>query len=432
MKHGRKVAIVGGSRIPFARSNGAYATASNQQMLTAALKGVVDKYQLHGEALGEVAAGAVLKHSRDFNLCRESVLSSGLSAATPAYDVQMACGTGLQAAINIGNKIALGQIESGIAGGTDTTSDAPIAVNDKLRKILLEVNRAKTAGQRLAALAKFRPSMLAPAIPTNGEPRTKMSMGDHCELMVKEWHIAREAQDELAYESHKKMAAAYDAGFYDDLVVPFGKLTRDNNLRADTTLEKLASLGPAYDKKSGRGTLTAGNSTPLTDGASAVLLASEDWCKARGVKPEAYLVEAQTAAVDFAGPKKEGLLIAPAYAVPQMLKRAGIKLQDFDFYEIHEAFAGQVLCTLKAWESADYCKNVLGLSGALGSIDRAKLNIKGGSLAAGHPFAATGGRVLATLAKIIAERREATGKGGRGLISVCAAGGLGVTAIVEG
>ena len=426
MKHGRKVAIVGGSRIPFARSNTAYSTKSNQEMLTAAFKGVVDKFQLHGEALGEVAAGAVLKHSRDFNLCRESVLSSGLSSATPAYDVQMACGTGLQAAVNIANKIALGQIESGMAGGTDTTSDAPVAVNEKLRKILLEANRAKTTGQRLAALAKFRPSMLAPAIPSNGEPRTKLSMGDHCELMVKEWKISREAQDLLAYESHKKAAAAYDAGFYDDLIVPFGKLTRDNNLRADTTLEKLATLGPSYDKKSGRGTLTAGNSTPLTDGASAVLLASEDWCKAKGLKPQAYLTHAQTAGVDFVGAGKEGLLMAPAYAVPQMLARAGIKLQDFDFYEIHEAFAGQVLCTLKAWESDEYCRNKLGLSGALGSIDRAKLNIKGSSLAAGHPFAATGGRILATLAKIIDEH-----KGGRGLISVCAAGGLGITVIVE-
>ena len=426
MKYGRKVAIVGGSRIPFARSNTAYATKSNQEMLTAAFKGVVDKFQLHGEALGEVAAGAVLKHSRDFNLCRESVLSSGLSAATPAYDVQMACGTGLQAAVNIANKIALGQIESGIGGGTDTTSDAPVALGEKLRKILLEANRAKTTGQRLAALAKFRPSMLAPAIPSNGEPRTRMSMGDHTEVMVKEWKIPREAQDLLAYESHKKAAAAYEAGFYDDLIVPFGKLTRDNNLRADITLEKLASLGPAFDKKSGRGTLTAGNSTPLTDGASAVLLASEDWCKAKGFKPLAYLTHCQTAAVDFAGNEKEGLLMAPAYAVPQMLARAGIKLQDFDFYEIHEAFAGQVLCTLKAWESDEYCRRKLGLSGALGSIDRAKMNIKGGSLAAGHPFAATGGRILATLAKIIDEN-----KGGRGLISICAAGGLGITAIVE-
>ena len=424
--YGRKVAIVGGSRIPFARSNGPYSHKSNQEMLTAAFKGVVDRFQLHGEQIGEVAAGAVLKHSRDFNLCRESVLSSGLSAHTPAYDVQMACGTGLQAAINIANKIALGQIESGIAGGTDTTSDAPIAVNDKLRKILLDANRAKTTGQKLAALARIRPAMLAPATPTNGEPRTRMSMGQHCELMAKEWKIRREDQDQLAYESHRKAAAAYDAGFYDDLIVPFGGLTRDNNLRADTTIEKLASLGPAYDKKSGQGTLTAGNSTPLTDGASAVLLASEDWCKARGVKPLAYLTHAQTSAVDFAGPGKEGLLIAPAYAVPQMLARAGIKLQDFDYYEIHEAFAAQVLCTLKAWESEDYCKRVLGLPGALGSIDRSKLNIKGGSLAAGHPFAATGGRILAGLAKIIDEN-----KGGRGLISVCAAGGLGVTAIVE-
>ena len=426
MKYGRKVAIVGGSRIPFARSNTAYSTKSNQEMLTAAFKGVVDKFQLHGEVLGEVAAGAVLKHSRDFNLCRESVLSSGLSAATPAYDVQMACGTGLQASVNIANKIALGQIECGIGGGTDTTSDAPISLNDKLRKLLLEANRAKTTGQRLATLAKFRPSMLAPATPNNGEPRTKMSMGEHCELMVKEWNIPREAQDLLAYESHKKAAAAYESGFHDDLIVPFGKLTRDNNLRADITLEKLASLGPAFDKKSGRGTLSAGNSTPLTDGASAVLLASEDWCKAKGFKPQAYLTHCQTAAVDFVGNGKEGLLMAPAYAVPQMLARAGIKLQDFDFYEIHEAFAGQVLCTLKAWESDDYCRNKLGLSGALGRIDRAKLNIKGGSLAAGHPFAATGGRILATLAKIIDEN-----KGGRGLISICAAGGQGITAIVE-
>ncbi len=426
MKYGRKVAIVGGSRIPFARSNTAYTTKSNQDMLTAAFKGVVDRFQLHGEALGEVAAGAVLKHSRDFNLCRESVLSSGLSAATPAYDVQMACGTGLQAAINIANKIALGQIECGMAGGSDTTSDAPVAVGEKLRKILLEANRAKTTGQRLAALAKFRPSMLAPAIPSNGEPRTRLSMGDHTELMAKEWDIPRAAQDLLAYESHKKAAAAYEAGFYDDLIVPFGKLTRDNNLRADTTLEKLASLGPAYDKKSGRGTLTAGNSTPLTDGASAVLLASEDWCKAKGVKPLAYLTHCQTAAVDFAGNAKEGLLMAPAYAVPQMLARAGLKLQDFDYYEIHEAFAAQVLCTLQAWESEDYCRRKLGLAGALGAIDRAKLNVKGSSLATGHPFAATGGRILATLAKIIDEN-----KGGRGLISICAAGGLGVTAIVE-
>lgn len=431
MKYGRKVAIVGGSRIPFARSNTAYAIKSNQEMLTAAFKGVVDRFQLHGEALGEVAAGAVLKHSRDFNLCRESVLSSGLSAATPAYDVQMACGTGLQAAVNVANKIALGQIESGMGGGTDTTSDAPVALGEKLRKILLEANRAKTTGQRLAALAKFRPSMLAPAIPSNGEPRTRMSMGDHTEVMVKEWNIPREAQDLLAYESHKKAAAAYEAGFYDDLIVPFGKLSRDNNLRADITLEKLASLGPAFDKKSGRGTLSAGNSTPLTDGASAVLLASEDWCKAKGLKPQAFLTHCQTAAVDFAGNEKEGLLMAPAYAVPQMLARAGIKLQDFDFYEIHEAFAGQVLCTLKAWESDDYCRRKLGLGGALGSIDRAKMNIKGGSLAAGHPFAATGGRILATLAKILDENYQTTGRGGRGLISICAAGGLGITAIVE-
>ena len=385
----------------------------------------MDKFQLHGEALGEVQAGAVLKHSRDFNLTRECVLSSGLSPATPAADVQMACGTGLQAAIGVANKIALGQMECGIAGGSDTTSDAPIAVGEKLRKILLEVNRAKTGGQRFAALAKFRPGMLAPAIPSNGEPRTRKSMGEHCEDMAKTWKISRADQDQLAFESHRKAAAAYEQGFYADLIVPFAGLSKDNNLRGDITLEKLASLGPAFDKKSGHGTLTAGNSTPLTDGASAVLFASEDWCKAHGVKPLAYLTHMQTSGIDFVT-GKEGLLMAPAYAVPQMLARAGIGLQDFDFYEIHEAFAAQVLCTLAAWESDSYCRDKLGLAAALGSIDRAKMNVKGGSLAAGHPFAATGGRILSGLAKIIDQNG-----GGRGLISICAAGGLGVTAIVE-
>lgn len=419
----RRVAVLGGARIPFARSNTAYAEASNKDMLTAALRGVVDKFQLHGEQLGEVAAGAVLKHSRDFNLCRESVLSAGLSPETPAYDVQMACGTGLQAAVNIGNKIALGQIEVGIAGGVDTTSDAPIGVNEKLRKILLEANRGKTNAQKLKALARFRPAMLVPAIPAVNEPRTKMSMGQHCEQMAKTWGITREAQDQLAFESHQKAATAYESGFYADLVVPFRGLERDNNLRADTNLAKLASLKPAFDRVNG--TLTAANSTPLTDGASAVLFASEDWASARGLKPQAYLTHAETAAVDFAN-GKEGLLMAPAYAVPRMLERAGLSLQDFDFYEIHEAFAAQVLCTLKAWEDPKFCRERLGLGAPLGRIDPARLNIRGGSVAMGHPFAATGGRILATLAKIIDENQ-----GGRGLISICAAGGLGITAILE-
>jgi acetyl-CoA C-acetyltransferase len=422
--YGRKVAILGGTRIPFARNNTAYFEKSNKDMLTAALKGVVDKYQLHGERLGEVAAGAVLKHSRDFNLTRESALSCGLAPETPASDVQMACGTGLQAAIHMGNKIALGQIESAIAGGVDTASDAPIGVNERLRRLLLQANKAKTTGQRLKALAGFRPSMLAPNIPAVTEPRTRLSMGQHCEIMAKEWNIAREDQDRLAYESHRNAAAAYEAGFYSDLIVPFGGLERDNNLRGDISLEKLASLKPAFDKQNG--TLTAGNSTPLTDGASAVLLGSEDWAKERGYKVQAYLAWCETAAVDFAGPKKEGLLMAPAYAVPRMLQRAGLKLQDFDFYEIHEAFAAQVLCTLKAWEDRKYCKDKLGLDAPLGSIDRSKLNVKGGSLACGHPFAATGGRIIAAAAKILDENG-----GGRCLISICAAGGLGVTAIVE-
>jgi len=423
--YGRKVAILGGARIPFARSNGAYATRSNADMLTATLKGVVDKYQLHGERLGEVAAGAVLKHSRDFNLTRECVLSSGLSAETPAYDLQQACGTSLETVITVGSKIALGQIESGIGAGVDTASDAPIGVGEGLRKILLEANRAKTAGQRLAAFSKFRPKDLVPLIPGNNEPRTRMSMGAHCELMAKQWQIPREEQDQLALESHQKAALAYDSGFFGDLVVPYSGLNRDNNLRGDTTLAKLASLKPAFDKTAG--TLTAGNSTPLTDGAAAVLLASEDWARAHGHKPLAYLTAYETAAVDFASGRKDGLLIAPAFAVPRMLARMGLKLQDFDFYEIHEAFAAQVLCTLKAWEDPKFCKERLGLDKPLGRIDRSRLNIRGSSLGVGHPFAATGARVVATLAKIISENG-----GGRGLISVCTAGGMGVTAILEG
>ena len=421
----RKVAILGGARIPFARSNTVYSRKSNQDMLTASLKGVVDKFQLHGERLGEVAAGAVLKHSRDFNLTRECVLDSGLAPETPAFDLQQACGTGLEAAICIGNKIAVGQMDSGIAGGTDTTSDAPIALNDKLRKILLEANRGKTTGQKLAALAKIRPAMLAPDTPNNGEPRTRKSMGQHCELMAQEWKISREDQDQLAFESHNKAARAYESGFFADLIVPFAGVDRDNNLRAELSLEKLASLGLAFDKKSGNGTLTAGNSTPLTDGASAVLLGSDDWAKAHGLKVQAYITHAETSAIDFVG-KKEGLLMAPAYAVPRMLARAKLTLQDFDFYEIHEAFAAQVLCTLRAWEDKKFCADRLGLSGAMGAIDRSKLNIRGSSLALGHPFAATGGRILATAAKILDENG-----GGRCLISICAAGGIGVTAIVE-
>jgi acetyl-CoA C-acetyltransferase len=424
----RRVAIIGGNRIPFARSNTAYASASNQDMLTFTLQGLIDRFNLHGERLGEVAAGAVIKHSRDFNLTRESVLSTTLAKETPAYDVQQACGTGLEAAILVANKIALGQIEVGIAGGVDTTSDAPIGVNERMRKILLEANRGKTPGQRVGALTKLRPGMFfKPLLPRNGEPRTGLSMGEHCELMAKRWSIAREAQDELAYESHRKLADAYTRGFLNDLMTPYKGLARDNNLRADLTLEKLAGLKPVFDRDAG--TLTAGNSTPLTDGASAVLLASEAWAAEHSLPVLAYLSWSETAAVDYFD-KKEGLLMAPAYAVPRMLARAGLGLQDFDLYEIHEAFAAQVLCTLTAWQDDEYCRTQLGLSRTLGVIDRAKLNVNGSSLATGHPFAATGGRIVAGLAKMLAQLDKPAGTA-RGLISICAAGGQGVVAILE-
>ncbi|MEX5342020.1 acetyl-CoA C-acetyltransferase, partial [Pseudomonas sp. I2] len=401
MRSPRRVAILGGNRIPFARSNGAYANASNQAMLTAALEGLVERYRLHGLRLGEVAAGTVLKHARDMNLTRECVLGSRLSPQTPAYDIQQACGTGLEAALLVANKIALGQIECGIAGGVDTTSDVPIGVNEGLRRILLQANRGKHLGERLKPFLKLRPRHLKPELPRNVEPRTGLSMGEHCERMAQGWQIGRTEQDELALLSHQHLAASFVEGWHDDLLTPYLGLTRDNNLRPDLTLEQLAKLKPVFDR-SGLGTLTPGNSTPLTDGASLVLLGSEQWAEERGLPVLAYLVDGETAAVDFVK-GQEGLLMAPVYAVPRLLARNGLTLQDFDYYEIHEAFAAQVLCTLKAWEDEEYCRTRLGLEAPLGAIDRSRLNVKGSSLAAGHPFAATGGRILANMAKLLAK-----------------------------
>ena len=423
----RRVAILGGNRIPFARSNGAYADASNIDMLSAALNGLVERYELQGERVGEVVAGAVLKLSRDLNLTRESALNTALDPQTPAYDISQACGTGLQATFAASNKIALGIIDSAITGGVDTTSDAPIAVGDGLRKALIKLGAAKNNKQRLSALTSINPKELIDA-PQNGEPRTGLSMGDHQAITALEWNISREAQDELAVKSHHNLARAYEEGFFDDLMTPYKGLTRDNNLRPDSSLEKLATLKPVFGKRNANPTMTAANSTPLTDGASCVLLGTDEWAEAHGLKPLAYIVHQETAAVDFIGKNgpKEGLLMAPAYAVPRMLERAGLTLQDFDFYEIHEAFASQVLSTLAAWEDETFCKERLGLDKALGSIDRDKLNVNGSSLAAGHPFAATGGRILATAAKLLDQKGA-----GRALISICAAGGKGVNCILE-
>ena len=425
MTTARRVAVLGGVRIPFCKNNTAYFDIGNLGMSIRTLGALVEKFNLQGEQLGEVAMGAVLKHSSDWNLGREATLSSGLSPLTPGITLQRACGTSLDSVITIANKIALGQIEAGIGGGSDTTSDVPIAVNPKLRRRLLNLNMAKTFGQRVgAALKGFSFGEFKPEFPGVAEPRTGKSMGEHCELMAKQWQIARRDQDQLTYESHQKAAAAYERGFFKDLVTPFRGLERDNILRPDTTLEKLATLKPAFDKTSGQGTLTAGNSTNLSDGASAALLASEDWARAHGLEVQAYFVDAQVAAVDFV--HGEGLLMAPAWAVAQLLKRNNLTLQDFDFYEIHEAFAAQVLCTLKAWESAEFCQTRLGLDAPLGAIDRSKLNVVGSSLAMGHPFAATGARIIATAAKLLKEKGS-----GRALISICTAGGMGVTAILE-
>ena len=420
----RRVAIVGGVRIPFARGNGAYAHVGNQEMLTAVFRALAEKFGLLGQRVDEVAAGAVMKHSSQWNLVREAVLGSGLAAETPGLDLQRACGTGLEAAIALANKIALGQIDCAIAGGVDTVSDPPVVYPRSFQRLLLESYRGKTAMQRMRPWLGLRPRNLRPVLPGIAEPRTGLSMGESAEIMVKTWGITRAEQDTLALESHQHAAAAYAAGFYKDLVTPYEGLTQDNNIRTDSSLDKLARLRPSFDTSSA-GTLTAGNSTPMTDGASAVLLATEDWAREHNLPVLAYLTYGKVAAVDFVE-KREGLLMAPAYAVPRMLADANLKLQDFDFYEIHEAFAGQVLCTLKAWTDPDYCREKLRLPEVLGAIDRAKLNVKGGSIAIGHPFAATCTRLVPTLAKILDEN-----KAKRGLISVCTAGGMGVTAIVE-
>ena len=421
----RRVAIVGGSRIPFARGHGAYANVGNSEMLIAALQGLVDRFNLRGQRLGDVIAGAVIKHSKDFNLVRECVLSVGLDPQTPGLDLQRACGTSLEAAIAIGNKIALGQIDAGIAAGVDTVSDTPVVYPRAYQQLLLRSYRGRSAWERLSPFLGLRPQHFKPVFPGAIEPRTGLSMGQSCEIMAKTWKISREEQDQLAFESHMKAAAAWRDGFFADLVVEFNGLTSDNNVRGDSSIEKLAKLRSSFDPSSA-GTLTAGNSTPLTDGASAVLLASEEWARARQLPVLAWLSYGKTWAVDFAS-GQEGLLMAPAYAVPAMLKDAGLTLQDFDYYELHEAFAAQVLCTLKAWESAEFCRDRLGLSAPLGTIDRARLNVKGSSVAVGHPFAATGARIVATLSKLLAN--DAASR--RGLISVCTAGGMGVTAILE-
>ncbi|MPZ25401.1 MAG: acetyl-CoA C-acetyltransferase [Micromonosporaceae bacterium] len=424
MQAGRRVAVLGGNRIPFARANSRYAAAGNPDLLGAALDGLVARFGLAGQRLGEVVAGAVLKHSRDWNLTRECVLGSKLDPTTPAYDLQQACGTGLAAAVAVANKIALGQIEVGIAGGVDSASDPPVEVNDQLRRTLLRINAARSVGDRLRAAGGLRPGALfRPQVPRNAEPRTGMSMGEHTATTTRTWGVGREAQDELALDSHRKLAAAYDRGFFDDLLTPYLGLTRDQNLRPDTSLEKLAALPPAFG--TGEAVPTAGNSSPLTDGAAVVLLASEEWAAAHHLPVLAWFRDAEVAAVDFVS-GDEGLLMAPAYAVPRLLDRNRLTLQDFDYYELHEAFAAQVLATLAAWESAEFCADRLGRDAPLGAIDRSRLNVAGSSLAVGHPFAATGGRIVATLGKLLAERGS-----GRGLISICAAGGQGVTAILE-
>ena len=426
----RPAVVVGANRIPFARAGRSYAASSNKDMLTAALEGLIARFGLAGERLGDVSAGAVLKHSRDFNLAREAVLGSSLDPHTPAFDVQRACATGLEAIISISNKIALGQVEVGIGGGVDSASDAPIVVSERLRRAILKASRARSLPERLKALAAIRPKDLAPVAPDTAEPRTGLSMGQHQAITTERWGITREAQDELALRSHQRLAAAYDRGFFDDLITPYRGVNRDEFLRADTSMEKLGALKTAFTAPgSSSPTMTAGNSTPLSDGASAVLLATEEWATERGLPTLARVVDAETAAVDFTS-GSEGLLMGGCYAVPRLLERQGLSLADFDFIEIHEAFAATVLATIAAWNDEEFCRERLGRE-PLGAVDLDRLNVTGSSLAAGHPFGATGGRVVGTLAKLLAEKKAETGQPARGLISVCAAGGQATAMILE-
>ncbi len=420
----KRVAIVGGVRIPFCRAHSVYTDCSNQDMMTTTLEGLVQKFDLKGQTLGDVALGAVIKHSKDWNLARESVMGSGLSLNTPGVDMQRACGTSIEACIHVANKIALGQIEAGIGGGTDSISDAPIVFHDKLRSIILASARGRSIVNKVSPWFRLRPAFLAPQLPAVTEPRTGLSMGESMEITAKDFEVSREHQDQLALSSHMKAAAAYDAGFFDDMVIPFQGAEEDNNIRRDTSFEKLQKLNPVFDTRSGNGTLTAGNSTPLTDGAAAVLLGSEEWALRKNLPIAAYLTHARVAAVNFVD--HEGLLMAPAYAVSDMLTDAELNLQDFDFYEIHEAFAAQTIATLMAWQSEKFCRERLGRNAPMGPIELSKLNVKGGSIAIGHPFAATGARVIMTMAKLLNDNG-----GGRGLVSVCTAGGMGVTAILE-
>ncbi|GAB4196599.1 MAG: acetyl-CoA C-acetyltransferase [Wenzhouxiangellaceae bacterium] len=418
----RKIAIVGGVRIPFCRSNSAYAEETNLDMLAASMQGLIDRYQLAGEKIDEVVGGAITTHAKDWNLAREALLSTSLSPLTPGITLMQACGASLQAAMMSGAKIAAGQIESAIAIGSDTTSDAPIVFGRKFARRMIRLSQARSMGQRWNILKGLRPGELKPIAPQNAEPRTGLSMGQHCERMAKEWGVSREDQDQLAYESHQKAHAAWENGDFDDAVVPYAGVTRDNNIRPETTLEKMAKLRTVFDRENG--TLTAANSTPLTDGAATVLLCSEEWAKQRNLPIQAYMTYSRTSAVDFVN--DEGLLMAPTIAVAEMLQAANMSLQDFDFYEIHEAFAAQVLCTLKAWNSEEYCKERLGLDAALGEIDRSKMNVKGSSIAVGHPFGATGARILGHAAQLLEEKGS-----GKALISICTAGGMGVSAILE-
>ncbi len=417
------VIVCGGQRTPFVKSMTAYSGVSTQDMMTATLQALVIKMKLEGKLLGDVAVGGVMIPPGNWNLGREIVLGTGLDPRTPGYNVQRACGTSLETINQIALKISSGQMQWGIGGGVDTNSDISVLFPRSFAQKIIALNQSKSTMDKIKSALGFSFKDFKPQFPAVMEPRTSKSMGQHCEMMVQEWKISREDQDQLSFESHQKGAAAVEAGFHNQMIFEFQGVKKDLILRKETTIEKLAKLKPVFDT-SGAGTLTAGNSTALTDGASAVLLASRKKAESEKLPMLAKFVDCEVAALDFV--HGEGLLIAPALAVSRLLERNNLKLQDFDYYEIHEAFAGQVLCTLKAWDDESYCKRVLGRNEKMGVIDRSKMNIKGGSLAIGHPFGATGGRIVANLAHILKEKGK-----GRGLISICTAGGMGIAAIME-
>jgi acetyl-CoA acyltransferase len=425
--NGKRVAIVAGLRTPFAKQWSAYREVSALDLANIVVSELLQRVDLDPKEIQQVVYGQVVPSVEAPNIAREIVLATGMPKSIEAYSVSRACATSYQSAVNVAEAIMAGAIDTGVAGGADSASNVPITVSKRLAEALMAATKARSIGERMQAFAGIRPRDLAPVPPAIKEFSTGLSMGDSAEKMAKENHISREAQDEFAHRSHSLAAKAWAEGKLDDEVmevfVPnrFNEAIREDNLiRKDTAIEKYAKLKPAFDRK--HGTVTAANSSPLTDGASALLLMREDKAKALGFDVLGFIRSYAFAALDPAGQ----LLMGPSYASPLALDRAGVKVSDLDLVDMHEAFAAQILSNTQAFESAEWSQKHLGRSEKIGDIDWDKFNVTGGSISIGHPFAATGAR------QITQTLRELKRRGGNlALCTACAAGGLGAAMVLE-